>query len=468
MTARETQVDAHIPKTEVLPAPTFAEPDIVRRFLTWAQCAEPEARVEGVRALARAYLYSGLTASVRTEAALAMTGLLHDPSVSVRRVLAEALCRACEAPRTLILALAADGVEVGAAVLQYSPVLTAADLTDFATTGDSATQTALARRPNLPPSATAALAEIGPYDAVLAIVGNTEINLPTELLGRIFDRFGEDASLREALLERPSLPAALRARIAVAAAKDLAIEASQWMAPSRAERVAREARDQAISSIASSCCPEEGPELTRALRATGALTPALLLRSLLCGERHLFAEAIAELSGLPRSRMAGFILEPRAEGFAALVRRAGLKNGHLPAFRAALAASHTYVGEVGEGLKLSLVQKVIDECEQHNDPALTKVLALLWRFAAEAARVAATGFAREVALSGSRGRLPQILDFSPVNDDWGRAPVPIAHFGTPPVVVPLELSSPPTDPREGGTPRVELPLELVARLDDAA
>ncbi len=77
---------------------------------------------------------------------------------------------------------------------------------------------------------------------------------------------------------------------------------------------------------------------TRALRAAGALTPALLLRSLLGGERELFAEALAELSGLPPPRVAAFILDPQGEGFAALAHRAGLKSGVLPAFRAALAA----------------------------------------------------------------------------------------------------------------------------------
>ncbi len=78
------------------------------------------------------------------------------------------------------------------------------------------------------------------------------------------------------------------------------------------------------------------------------------------------------------------------------------------------------------------------------------------------------GFAREAAVAGSRGRLPQILDFSPANDDGGRAPVPIAHFGKLPAAVPLELSASPTDPRGGRAPPVELPLELLTRLDDAA
>ncbi len=114
-----------------------------------------------------------------------MTTLLDDPSVLVRRALAEALCRASEAPRTLILALAADEPEVAAPVLQSSPVLTDADLVDCARTAGVVAQTALARRPNLPPGATAALAEIGERDAILALIGNAEIDLPAELLHRI-------------------------------------------------------------------------------------------------------------------------------------------------------------------------------------------------------------------------------------------------------------------------------------------
>ena len=207
--------------------------------------------------------------------------------------------------------------------------------------------------------------------------------------------------MREALLERPLLPAALRAQIAVATAKDLSVAASRWLPRERAERVAREARDQAISSIASSCPEDERAELVRSLRACGALTPALLLRSLLGGERDLFAEALAELSGLPLPRVAAFALAPRGEGFAALAHKAGLKSQVLPAFAAALAAIKTSAGEVGGGLKLPLVQKVIDECERRDDPALAKVLALLWRFAAEAARAEAAGFARDAIASAS-------------------------------------------------------------------
>ena len=144
---------ANLPMTQFLPPPSGAKPAIVRRFLAWVQSAETDARAQGANALVRAYLYSDLPTFVRAEAVLAMTALLDDPSVSVRRSLAEALCRAQDAPRGVVLALAADEPEAAAPVLQYSPVLTEADLVDCVASGDVVAKTALARRPNLPPRA---------------------------------------------------------------------------------------------------------------------------------------------------------------------------------------------------------------------------------------------------------------------------------------------------------------------------
>jgi len=68
-------VHTNLPTTELLPPPSCAKPDIVRRFLAWVQSANEDARAQGVSALARAYLYSDLPASVRAEAVLATTNI---------------------------------------------------------------------------------------------------------------------------------------------------------------------------------------------------------------------------------------------------------------------------------------------------------------------------------------------------------------------------------------------------------
>src|SRR5271166_3194184 len=469
MRGKGGELNANRPALAFLPAPSFARPDIVRRFLAWTQRANEEERAEAASALARAYLYSDLTPSLRNEAALAMTAQLDDPSALVRRALAEALSSASRAPRHLILALAGDEPDVAAAVLQRSPVLTDADLVDCAAVAGVIAQSALARRPNLSPGVAGALAEVGEREAVLTLIGNREAELRSGALDRIVQRFGDDPEVREALVQRPTLPVNLRARIAVATAKDLSVATAQWLPRERAERIAREARDQTICSIAFFCGGEERMKLVRSLRECGALTPALLLRSLLGGERDLFHEALAELSGLPLPRVAAFALNPRGEGFAALAHKAGLNSHVLPAFSAALAAIKTHGGADCEGLKLSLVQRVIDECERRDDPALGKVLALLWRFAAEAARAEAASFASEAVAAASARPLPQNLDFSPANDDAGRALTLTGDFD-PPRLSPaqLEFSATTQDPREDLAPRIELPIELIAAVDDAA
>jgi hypothetical protein len=115
------------------------------------------------------------------------------------------------------------------------------------------------------------------------------------------------------------------------------------------------------------------------------------------------------------------------------------------------------------------VQKAIDACEQRDDPALAKVWALLWRFAAEAAKAEAAQFARQATTPASGGRLPLVLEFSPVNDDSGQAPKLIADFGSPrKEAAPLEFTAPSAISGEDKAPPIELPAELVARLNEAA
>ncbi len=127
----------------------------------------------------------------------------------------------------------------------------------------------------------------------------------------------------------------------------------------------------------------------RTLRRHGALTMALILRSLLEGERKLAASALAELSGQTYARAAAFARDPYGHGFAALALKSGIPRHALPAFRAALRAIETCGAGRGEGLKPRLVQATIAACEAERDSALAPILSLLWRFAVEAARTMA-------------------------------------------------------------------------------
>ncbi len=121
----------------------------MRRFLAWAARAYPHERADAVNALARAYLHSPLPPEARADAEIALTRMLDDPEPLVRRALAEAFAGAHEAPRHIVLALAADVSEVARVVLAQSPLLGDADLVDCAGYGDAVAQRAIARRARL-------------------------------------------------------------------------------------------------------------------------------------------------------------------------------------------------------------------------------------------------------------------------------------------------------------------------------
>jgi len=426
------------------PSPPAA-PSFARAFLAWARKANDEQRADAASAIARAYLHSGLTPEQRDEVAVVMTVLLDDRSVAVRRALAEALAPARETPRAIAVALANDASEVAAPLLARSPALTEAELVDCVALGDVVAQCAIARRRGLGPGPAAALAEVGERDAALALIENPGADLTEGALRRIVERFGDGADIREAVCRHRASPARLKAEIAIANAKALteSAGASGGMSAERAARVGRAAQDKALCEIAAACNGEERAALVQTLRTQGALTIALLLRSLLGGKLDFFAAALAELSGQPYERAVGLAWASRGQGFAALALKAGLPRHALPAFRAALSAIETYGGTGPEGLKLRLIEEAAAACEARRDPRLEPILALLWRLAGEAAR----GQARELARQATRAKppLPPDLIFSPPANDEGAAPPVVleceAHAAlVPPVRVAAEFA----------------------------
>jgi uncharacterized protein (DUF2336 family) len=365
---------------------------IVRKFFQWAQSVPAGQRADGASALARAYLYTALEPTDRYDAEVALTALLDDPSPLVRRALAESFASAAEAPHHLIVALANDQSDVSAIVLNRSPLLSDAELIDAAAVGDALAQSAIALRPCLSAPVAAALAEVGAREALITLAVNLGADLPEFSMRRMLERFGDDGELREALRSRPGLPPSLCNDIVVATAAALTnfVTECNWMGRERAERITREARERATVTIAATSSGEGTLNLVARLRASGALTAGLILRALLCGHTGLFEAALAELSGVSLDRVVGLVRERSGSGFAALYKKARLPKALLPAFRAALASAEEFGAALdpAEGAQLSLrmIERVLSACAAVNGGELDRLLALLRRLEAEAAR----------------------------------------------------------------------------------
>ena len=375
---------------------------IVRQFISWIRTAPAGERAEATRALARAWLISDLTAEDRAAAEGALLMLLDDPSPLVRQAMAEVFARSADAPAAIVQALALDQPSIALPILEHSPLLIDADLVDIVATGNCETQCAIARRNNLPPSVSAAIAEVGTAAAALELIENAFAELAPFSWDRIVERHGHLAAIRESMLVLEGLPSATRLALVAKLSETLAqfVVARNWMSADRAGRIASDARERSTVHIAARSRGEDMLGLVRHLRATGQLTAGMILRALLSGNLDLFDSALAELTDLPLSRVSALLHDRGGASLQALLIRAGFPESTFAAFRVALEACHEngYADTAGgaASLRRRMVERVLTHCETDRHAA-EPLMILLRRFATESAREEARMFCDELA-----------------------------------------------------------------------
>ena len=362
---------------------------IVRQFLQWVRSAPPGERAEATSALARAYLHSDLSFDDLAAAEGAMIMMLDDPSPLVRRAMSDVFASSQKAPPVVVNALAADQIDV--ALLED-------DLVDLIATGQPETQTAIAGRVLLSAPLVAAISEVGSAEACLTLLENPDAEIALFSINRIVERFGHLSAIRENLVARDDLPMTTRQALLSKLSQTLAgfVTSRNWLGPEHAEYAAREALEKATLALAAETPYEEVPELMRHLRQSGQLTGGMILRALLSGNVVLFEEALAELSDVPLDRVTSYIHDRNISGFHALYSKAGLPDIAYPAFREAITAMRdgVLIGEQGgvARLKRRMVERVLARCSHERGPEMASLLALLRRFAVEAAREEARMF----------------------------------------------------------------------------
>jgi uncharacterized protein (DUF2336 family) len=320
----------------------------------------------------------------------------------------------------VVHALVNDQPHIAAIVLERSPLLLDSDLVDSIAVGDADIQSAIARRAALPRPVSAAIAEVGCAQACLVLIENASADMAAFSLDRIVERFGHLAAIRESLLSWPDLPVAIRQVLVVKLSETLAgfAVARNWLEAGRAQRIAREACEKATVILAAVSQSTEVSPLISHLRTTGQLTAGLVLRSLLSGNIDFFEQALAELTGLPASRVSALLHDRRAAGFKAVYQRAGLPDSVYPAFRAAIEAMQDTGVQAEPGgttrLRRRMVERVLTSCARMPAGDVEPLMTLLRRYATEAAREEARLFCDDLVEMGDMSHIV------PANDT-GRA-----------------------------------------------
>lgn len=371
---------------------------IVEQFIQWVTTATPEKRAKATHALARAYLQSDFSEDDIDAAEAAMTFLLDDPEIGVRRALADVLAGAESAPRHIVLGLLDDVPEIGALIAARSPILIESELVDIVAARELPFQLAVAGRIPLQASIAAAIAEVTPYRVCIRLMENPHAAILPSTLLRLAERFGGDNRMQHLLLSRSNLPISARQLIVANlsdALCDSAVQQSR-MEVERAEGVSREARDRATLTLVRHMNDDELPELITHLRDTQQLTTVLLLRAICAGQVMFFVEALSLLSEVPKNRILALLDDNSNKTLRTLYLKAGLPDHAYPAFSIAFDVymEEGAVLDPADQYRFTriMIERILERYRTVNFDDVDDLLAMLRRFASETARDAAREF----------------------------------------------------------------------------
>lgn len=279
--------------------------------------------------------------------------LVRDTELQVRQTLAESVKNNPYIPRDIVLSLAKDVEQVAIPVIEYSEVLSDADLVDIITTSrHMGKPTAVARRKKLSARVSNALVDTGSAQVVDALVRNAQADISTDAYGKIVKQFANEAEMMQRVARRPELPVTVVEKLITLVSSSLADQLEKKYQLTRTELAyeAEQARESTTlklvqSSPGAAASDEEVEKLVEQLFAYNRLTPSMIFSALCRGNVPFFEISLAKLAHIPLKN-ARILLNDRGElGFKALYEKSELPESLFPAVRHVLRASRPLLAE---------------------------------------------------------------------------------------------------------------------------
>lgn len=266
--------------------------------------------------------------------------MANDVEVKVREALAESLHLSPELPRDIALILAKDVESVSLPVVQFSEILSDQDLIDLVKQASEKKQKAIAQRAHI----SAALSEEIIAHAVseevtLDLAANEGAEISEAGLEKAARKYPHSRNFADKMVERQNLPVSVSAKLVQLVSQHLreTVLQKHRLPAQIATDLLIEARDKALVDLMPMGGGEDNlPELIRELRASGQLTPTLILRALCMGDIGFFEAAMAELANIPVVNAQTLIHDQGELGLASLYRHSQLPGNLFPAIHVAL------------------------------------------------------------------------------------------------------------------------------------
>jgi uncharacterized protein (DUF2336 family) len=258
--------------------------------------------------------------------------LARDAAVRVRVVLAEAIKHLTCVPHDVVRRLAEDAEAlVAVPILEYSPLLSDADLMEIiACAQTGAALAAVARRTPVGEEVSDAIVKTLDIPAVATLLVNPDARIRKEAMDRILDEAEEVDDWHLPLTLRTDLsPRAIR-RIAgfVGAGLIEKLAERNDLSDTTRQHLSRELRARLAEGPALAGASTEAgraPDLVTSAKAAGKLDAIFLEQAIQSGNRELVTLALAELAGVPDAKVRRILAARNAKPVVALVWHA-----HLP------------------------------------------------------------------------------------------------------------------------------------------
>ena len=323
-----------------------------------------DVRAETAEKVAAAFGAGQLTDKERQLAEAIFRVMMKDVEVMVREALARNLKESPDLPKDVALSLAKDVESVALPVLQFSTVLSDADLIEIVRSSGADKQTAIARRVVVSTAVAEALVDHGRNSHVVAaLVSNPGASLNEAIINKAIEKHGADITIRNTLAHRPDLPVTIAERLVAAVSESLRdfLLTKRELTPDQATDLVLQARERAtVALLPPGSKGSDVLDLVKQLRDHQRLTPSLVLRALCMGDLGFFEASLAVLSNTPIVNARALIHDEGRLGLQSLYSRTNLPTALYPAFRTALDMVRSTDYDGGEKDRERYASKIIE------------------------------------------------------------------------------------------------------------
>lgn len=272
---------------------------------------------------------------VRMMTTEAIEALSRDQLPKVRAALAQELCRMTDAPKHVVMALARDlEAVVSVPVLEYSPLLSDADLAELIAAGVAiGAMPAIARREGVGEAVTDAIIATADVASVAALLRNRSARIRQGALEQLAEDAEQVEAYHEPMVMRPDLSRRAIKRLAGFVARSLLMTLSERndldddlrrdLSKAVQRRLDQEADDE-----------QDVVKVVERMVAGGTLDDEVFCKALDDQQKNFALHALAGLSGFPLEAVNRILSMRNAKAATALTWKAGLS------MRTALRVQH--------------------------------------------------------------------------------------------------------------------------------